>query len=294
LAHPTADTLLNLGFRDVAKWVKADKENNIEYELDGANATAHRAILDVRNALYAFVQGDNVAYIGKTARSIKKRFVGYCKPGSTQRTNQRCHENIKALLNLDTEIRIFVFTPISDLRYGEFQIDLAAGLEESLIVAFAPRWNGREGKRLLTEEAEREVTEDSELGQTTEPREVAPVTSAFKAPLTASTVFPLHRQTTFQIRLGDAYYNQGLINPGTDASHFLGEAGDPVIVYLGTESEQVDSVINRSANANGSVRIVGNNRRIADWFQQHFKLGDVVEANVQDTQHVLLVLPRGA
>ncbi len=163
-----------------------------------------------------------------------------------------------------------------------------------MIVAFAPPWNGREGKRLLTEEAEREATEDSELGQATEPREVAPAMSAPKAPLTASTVSRPHRQTTFQIRLGAAYYNQGLINPGTDASNFLGEDGDPVILYLGTESEQVDSVINRSANANGSVRVVGNNRRIADWFQQHFKLGDVVEAKVQDPQHVLLMLPRGA
>jgi hypothetical protein len=51
------------------------------------------------------------------------------------------------------ETRIFVFAPISDLRYGQFQIDLAAGLEESLIIAVAPPWNGREGKRLLTEEA---------------------------------------------------------------------------------------------------------------------------------------------
>jgi hypothetical protein len=66
-----------------------------------------------------------------------------------------------------------------------------------------------------------------------------------------------------------------------------------VIVYLGTQFEQVDSSINRSANMNGSVRIVGNNRRIADWFQQHFKLGDVVEAAVQDPQHILLMLPRG-
>jgi hypothetical protein len=291
VAQLTADTLLNTGFRDVAKWVKADNDSSITYELDGANVTAHRAMLDVRNALYAFVQGDNVSYIGKTARSIKKRFVGYCTPGSTQQTNQRCHENIKALLKRGIETRIFVFTPISDLRYGEVQIDLAAGLEESLIVAFAPPWNGREGKRLLTEEAEREATEDSELGQATEPREVVAAMAASNEPLPATTT---SRQMTFPIRLGAAYYNQGLINPGTDASRYLGNDGDPVIVYLGSDSEQVDSVINRSANANGSVRIVGNNRRIADWFQQHFKLGDVVETKVQDPQHVLLMLPRDA
>ena len=55
--------------------------------------------------------------------------------------------------------------------------------------------------------------------------------------------------------------------------------------------EQMDSVINRTANANGSVRIVGNNRLIADWFQRHFQPGDLVEANVQASHHILL-LPR--
>jgi hypothetical protein len=99
------------------------------------------------------------------------------------------------------------------------------------------------------------------------------------------------RQTTFSVRLGIAYYYHGIINPGVDASHYLGNDGDPVIVYLGSEAEQVDSVINRSANPNGSVRIVGNNRRIAEWFQQHYKFGETVEAKVRDPQHILLMMP---
>jgi hypothetical protein len=218
--------------------VKTHNGSSIAYELDGTSASAHRAMFDVRNALYAFVQGGKVNYIGKTARSIRRRFVGYSNPSSTQQTNQRCHGNIKAALEQGSEVRIFVFTPISDLRYGEFQIDLAAGLEESLIVAFAPPWNGREGKRLLTEQAEREATEEIELGPAIEAPQVAPVISSPKAPLGASIVPNSDRQTSFQIRLGAAYYNQGLMYPGTEASHFLGEDGDPMIIYLGNESEQ--------------------------------------------------------
>jgi len=274
----TAETLLNVGFRDVAKWVQASDGNGIDYLLDGANAEAHSAMLEVRSALYAFVQGGKVNYIGKTARSIKKRFVGYCNPGKTQLTNVRCHSNIKALLKEGEEIRILVLTPISDLRYGEFQIDLAAGLEESLIVALSTPWNGREGKRPVTEEAEREATEEIEAAPTSPPY-VVPSPSA------------CDRQAKFQIKLSSAYYNQGFINPGVDASRFLGAGGDPVILYLGKESEQVASVINRTANANGSVRIVGNNRLIAEWFQRHFRLGDVVEAIIQDRQHIWLREP---
>lgn len=281
------ETLLNIGFRDIGKWVAANN-GNIEYALDGANATADRVLLDVRNALYAFVMDDTVCYIGKTARSIKKRFVGYCKPGKTQKTNWRCHANIKGLLKVGTNVRILVFTPISDLRYGDFQIDLAAGLEEALIVSFSPPWNGREGKRPITEEAEREATEEAEdaLADVANPGKRLSASPEARAPSSPQSTQP---QATFQIRLGSAYYNQGLINPGVQASERLGEHGDPVIVYLGNESEQVNSVINRTANANGSVRVVGNNQSIADWFQTNFQPGDVVEAKVQDAQHILLL-----
>ena len=92
----------------------------------------------------ALVQGifDEIGNDGKTARSIKKRFVGYCTAGKTERTggvtNWRCHHKIKALLKEDIVVRSLAFTPISHLRYGEFEIDLAAGLEEALIMMFKP------------------------------------------------------------------------------------------------------------------------------------------------------------
>lgn len=51
----SAETLLNIGFRDIAKWMAGADGANIRYVLDGTNAAAHDAMLDVRNALYAFV-----------------------------------------------------------------------------------------------------------------------------------------------------------------------------------------------------------------------------------------------
>lgn len=176
-------------------------------------------------------------------------------------------------------------TPLTEFRYGEFQIDLAAGLEESLILAFDPPWNGREETRVLTEDEEREATEEAEATALKQRAfQNVPIANAAPTP-------PSNKPARFQIKLGSTYYNQGIINPGVEASQQLGEHGDPVIVYLGDESRQVDSVINRTANVNGSCRIVGNNRRIADWFQQNFALGDVAEAIVQDPHHVLLQGP---
>jgi hypothetical protein len=182
-----------------------------------------------------------------------------------------------------------VFSPISHLKYGEFSIDLAAGLEEALIDKFTPPWNGREGKRLLTEEAEREKIDEPD-GTPKAERTAEQYGTESSKPVSASG--SSHLPISFRIKLGAAYYNQGIINPGVDASRHLGQHGDAVIVYLGNETEQVDSTINRTANANGSVRIVGNNQKIVDWFHQHFKLGDMVEAKVQDPQHLLLLPAR--
>ena len=236
----TVDTLLNIGFRDVAKWVKANNGNGIDYMLDGADGAADRALLDVRNALYAFVQGDAVNYIGKTARSIKRRFIGYCAPGKTQRTNWRCHHMIKALLEKDITVRILVFTPISHLRYGEFEIDLAAGLEEAMIMMFKPPWNGRDGTRPITEEAEREENEEAEVARASAGNLIQSSSTLPSAGTDISGALSPQHETTFQIKLGSAYYHQGFINPGTDASQYLGRHGDRVIVYLGSESEQVE------------------------------------------------------
>lgn len=93
----TTEILKNVGFRDIGRWEKG-KNGNLKYELDLTELPASGAIIDVRNALYAFIHGDLVMYIGKTARSIRKRFVGYCSPGKTQQTNMRCHRNIGTAL----------------------------------------------------------------------------------------------------------------------------------------------------------------------------------------------------
>lgn len=297
------DTLINIGFRDVAKWVSTDNGNGIKYEFHDPNATADQALFDVRKALYAFVQDESVNYIGKTAQSIKKRFVGYRTPGSGKQTNWRCHNNIKELLRKNITVKILAFRSPPHFRYGEFEIDLAAGLEEELILRFKPSWNGRDGKRPITEGAEREEKEIEDAER--EAKEAAEVALAREAnsgeisstlPDARTDISAARRsqqQTTFPIELGTAYYDQGFINPGVDASKHLGQHGDPVIVLLGNESEQVDSFINRRANQNQTVRVVGNNRRIAEWFQRNFQRGDVVEAKVQGP-HRILLLPRAS
>ncbi len=272
-----ADTLLNLGFKDLAVW--ALSKDGIEYRLDGANAQADQLLLDETNSLYAFVQGELVKYIGKTALTVRERFFGYRYPNQRQRTNWRCNGKIREILEAGAVVRIFVFNPTSHLRYGDFDINLAAGLEDSLITAFKPPWNGSERGRPITEEAEREK-EDDVPDQHAVPRGVDELP---RAPIVDPAGV-----ASFQIVLGDAYYLHGVINPGVAASSHLGNHDEPTQVNFGDETEPVISKINRNAHKSG-VRIVGRNARIAEWFQRHFSQGDVVEARILDRNSILLL-----
>ncbi|MER9203463.1 GIY-YIG nuclease family protein [Mesorhizobium sp. M0933] len=279
MANPelNVDVLLNLGFVDIGRWVSAGED--IAYQLDGVGADANGVMLDVPNALYAFVRGDDVQYIGKTARSIRRRYVGYCRPGKRQRTNLRCHRNIQAAIGGGTEIRILAFTPISHLRYTDFEINLAAGLEDSLIKAFDPPWNGREKGQPITEEAEREEAEETG-------GEPPSASAEFDIQSDSGTSDPA--LASFTILLGPTYYKKGFLNPGVEASQFLGKDGGPIRVLFSDESVPVISKINRTANQTGAVRVVGRNQQIATWFQKHFKEGDVVRGRVIDAHTILL------
>ena len=283
MPHWTADTLLNLGFRDIAAWVTSSGNGGIDYRMDGPNPPADRVLLGSVNSLYAFVHGDRVMYIGKTARNLRDRIAGYRNPHKGQRTNWRCNGNIRDMLKRNEVLRILVFNPPPKLRYGDFDINLAAGLEDSLIAEFDPPWNGRERGRAITEESEREeavLPRDASL----ETNAALPIVPEPDSPTPVGAA-------SFQIVLRDTYYNQGLINPGVDASRHLGDDGDPIVIKFGDGSEPVISRIDRTANKSGSVRVVGRNRLIAQWFQKHFSEGDVIEARVLD-RHCILLLPK--
>jgi hypothetical protein len=283
VAYPelNAEVLLNLGFADIGRWVP--NGDFIIYQLNGENASANEALLDAKNALYAFVDGDRVLYIGKTARSIRKRYVGYCRPGKRQATNQRCHRNIKAAIAEGTEIRIFAFAPITHLRYADFEINLAAGLEDSLIREFDPPWNGRERGLPISEEAEREEAEETEV----EKPDAAAASDIPSEPAASSSAAPV----SFTIQLGPTYYQKGFLNPGVDASRHLGKDGDHIRVRFSDGADPVISKINRTANRTGAVRVVGGNTQIARWFQDNFQESDTVQGRVVD-QHTIELLSR--
>jgi len=129
--------LEEIGFRCCGQW-KATELGGIRISLnEHASST---------NALYAFVSKDEVLYIGKTTQQLRKRLYGYQNPRNTQTTNIRGNAAIVAALAESHLIEVYVLPDHGLLRFGGFHLNLAAGLEDSLINDLRPTWNKRFGR----------------------------------------------------------------------------------------------------------------------------------------------------
>lgn len=130
--------LVKVGFELAGKWLLAG--NGLQLILD-------HGVTYQKNVLYAFVVDGSLAYVGKTAQSLQKRMQGYKSPAANGdqggSTNIKNNRNIIAALGAGHTVDIFVLCAQAPQRHGEFEVNLSAGLEDSLIKALSPPWNGR-------------------------------------------------------------------------------------------------------------------------------------------------------
>jgi hypothetical protein len=140
--------LAEIGFEDVAQW---SIESDRKIRDFGDDPEVWQELKQPKNALYAFCVGTEVLYIGKTSRSLEKRFVGYRDPGNTRATNRKCHNEIRKYLKANNTVRIMVLADRTHFHWGQFRVSLAAGLEDSLVETLQPRLNGKNGKLFKTE-----------------------------------------------------------------------------------------------------------------------------------------------
>jgi len=131
------DKLIAAGFVKAGCWSRDSSGKLI------ADLAVHNTHI---RALYAFVVDEQVMYVGKTARSLKKRMSNYRNAegrlNSTQVTNVRNSARIAGALNDGKLVEIYAFAA-PDMSYGGFVLDLAAGLEDSIVLMLDPTWNGR-------------------------------------------------------------------------------------------------------------------------------------------------------
>lgn len=241
--------LLNIGFIPAGHWTLAG--NSIRY-----NLTSHHT---TKNILYSFISNGEIKYIGKTTMQLSQRMYGYQNPGPSQSTNIRVNAAIKNLLENSSPVDIFILTDNGLLSYGNFRINLAAGLEDTLIYDISPEWN-LSGRNIITTDSNSE-----QLELTTNPLIADTFTTA---------------TTTIDILLGQTYYSQGFFNVGREHSQLFGSNNSTIEIQLGRKpTKTIQGYINRTANNNRTPRIMGG-KELREWIKRIFKVNDTMKVDI--------------
>jgi hypothetical protein len=240
--------LLRIGFEPAGHWVL--EGDRLRFELN-RDATEN-------NILYAFVCDGEVKYVGKTVQVLSARMMGYKNPAPTQTTNVRNHALIREQLQAGVAVEIYALPDSGLHHYGAFHLNLAAGLEDSIIQVLQPPWNG--GKPEEPGEAESKEP----------PQEV------------------LHR---FGVTLQASYHRTGFFNVAQTDQEWFAADGDRIEIFLGTAHDPVLGTINRRANADATPRIMGGTD-VRAWFQASTSPGAVLKIEVYSPTSIRLKLPQ--
>jgi len=242
--------LLSVGFINAGHW-KLNEGKSLKYHLISHHQT--------KNILYAFVSNGIIKYVGKTIMSLARRMYGYQNPGPSQSTNIRVNKEITNLLSTDQPVDIFILVDNGLLKYGDFRINLAAGLEDTLIYEKNPEWNFS-GKSKIEEDKE---SKHGTLNlNRTQISDIPPISD------------------TFEISLGKAYYTQGFFNVKQAYSEKFGTDKSVIEIQLGENPENlIKGYINRTANSNGTPRIMGG-KTLSYWIKSKFKQNEMLLVSI--------------
>lgn len=229
--------LYEIGFESCGRWFRDGERLGLEL--------THLA--ERQNMLYAFISDETVKYVGKTTQTLQRRMFGYQRPNGSQRTNWRNHKAIVELLTSGGSVEILALADTGLLRYGAFHLNLAAALEDSIISVLNPLWNGGRSSAVI------ETPEESD-----------PPDTSNEARLEANAIAGAK---SFSFTLQETYYRTGFFNVGVPyANAFAGDKAD-ITIYCGAEKLAVHGKINRTANTNGTPRIMGG-LPLRQWFQK--------------------------
>lgn len=272
------DRLYDVGFQILGRW-ELNSRQKLELRLTPDNDST-RTRLTSGPALYAFISGTDILYLGKTSLSLATRFGGYKNPGAGQQTNLKCSRHILDFIGSDRPVDVLSLSGVTQLHWGEFELNIAAGLEDSLISELSPQWNGRAGQSIMTESAQIERESLNMRAKVEKPQAFGRGGGAEVQPI-----------GTFTIKLGDTYYQQGIINPGAKVKQLLGGHDEEIWLRLGRDdSRGVQTTINRKAVPSHSPRLKAR-KEVAAWFQKNFKLGDTVTGTIISPHQIILELP---
>lgn len=229
--------LYEIGFESCGRWFHDSEQLGLELN----------RLADRQNVLYAFTNKETVKYIGKTTQTLQRRMFGYQRPNESQRTNWRNHKAIVELLKSGSSVEILALADTGLLRYGAFHLNLAAALEDSIISVLNPPWNGGRSSALIET-----------------PEESNPPDTSKEAMLEAEAILGAK---SFPLTLQETYYRTGFFNVTVPYSNYFARDKADITIYCGAEKLAVYGKINRTANTNGTPRIMGG-LPLREWFQK--------------------------
>jgi len=212
--------------------------------------------------------------VGKTLQSLQARMAGYKRPAPSQTTNVRNKARIIALLQSGAAVDIIALPDNGLLHYGQFHFNLAAGLEDSIIRLLNPEWNGgaaipdRAGASLL-------------------PHLAAESNASFPLPIS-----PAVSSASFLLILHPTYFARGFFNVGVDLAAQFGDDAQEIEIFCGASQQPIIGMINRTANGNGTPRIMGG-VGLRDWFQHELHQMQEVTVTVL-SRNAIRLEPSGA
>lgn len=239
------DRLLNIGFIKIGYWELLDGQ--LHYVMT-------ESFHDVCNNLYAFVCDGEVKYIGKTTRLLKRRMYNYKKPGLSQSTNIKNNAFIREALLQNIAVDILALPDNGLMHYGPFHLNLAAGLEDSIIKTINPEWNG--GAKVIIDE----TSIDNDLsGEIYDEVRNEPSTSS----------------VDYHFNMAPTYWKRGFFNVPVSSSNEFSHDGDNLTIVNSDGTVMLTAIINRTANKSQSPRIMGG-AGLRDFFQENYKIDDIV------------------
>ncbi|MBK6660787.1 MAG: hypothetical protein IPG43_22820 [Proteobacteria bacterium] len=251
--------LEEIGFELSGEWLLDDGEPRIEVRRYAAAA----------NVLYAFVSDQELLYIGRSGRALGLRMQGYEQGGPPRSVRARNRERVVAMLMLDQQVALYAMPDPGSMLYGSFRVNLAAGLQHSLIEALDPPWN-KAGGGLP------EAVDPTPLHQ-------VPVTAGRRGADAERTAHGAGSDTSarpsYRFLVGYMYMDKGFFNVPVRYSRLFGKDRERIKILCGRERSTIHGHIDRSCNTNASPRIVGGSA-LKHWFEEHAGLNNPVDIDI--------------
>lgn len=271
--------LLQIGFEQVGNWRL--REQALVLELARMNGQ--------RNVLYAFVNNVDVLYVGKTTGTLVSRMGGYLRPHASQRTNVRNNLALVQLLRHNRAIDIYAWADPGMHRIGDFHLNYAAGLEDSIIRTLAPPWNGARSAPLIVVPVEQPVLAEPELDELPAPASSEGESVSGFEVQTLEDAGVIRAAPTFDVILGKTYYHQGFFNVPIKFSGLFPEHDTQISIYCGDSRTVIRATVDRRANqSNQTPRIYGR-ASLANWFSLYKRLDETAKIRVVSTNEIELM-----